>query len=133
LPLSVVLDTNFLTVPAQFGVDIFAETERTLETRVDFIVLRSVVGELEQKLETARGRAKSRFRIALTLLDRCRIEDDALADDQAVDDRLLEYTRAAGGVLATNDRELRSRAIAEGIPVLILRSKKHVELVGSIL
>ena len=133
MPLNVVLDTNFLTVPAQFGVDVFAETERALEARVDFIVLRSVVGELEQKLEEAQGRAKSKFKIALTLLDRCRIEDDVVVHGKTVDDQLLEYTKQVEGVLATNDRELRGRAMTEGVPVLFLRSRTHIEIMGSLL
>ncbi len=50
MPVIVVLDTNILTVPAQFSVDIFAESERVVERRIEFVVLKSVIQELEGKL-----------------------------------------------------------------------------------
>ncbi len=131
MPLTVVLDTNFLTIPAQFGVDIFAEAERVLEKRLEFVVLNSVVQELEENEDAARGATRTEFRIALSLVDRCRVVTHDFGEDLAVDDQLLRYTEQVGGVLATNDRELRDRATEMNIPVLILRARKHVELLGS--
>jgi rRNA-processing protein FCF1 len=133
LPLRVILDTNFLTVPAQFGVDVFSEAERVLERRVEFIVLESVVEEVRAKLERS-GKTESRmFRVALDLVERCKVvEIDQSMKNSLVDDQLLEYAVSVNGVLATNDRELRERAAKQGIPVLMLRGKKHLELKGSI-
>lgn len=132
LPLRVVLDTNFLTVPVKFGVDIFAEAERILEKRIEFVVLGSVVEELERRMEETQKGDRSQFRVALALLERCRVEEVGYDKSQPVDDQLLEYTRSMGGVLATNDRELRERAILLGLPIIILRAKKRLELVGSL-
>jgi len=50
-----------------------------------------------------------------------------------VDDQLLEYTISVKGVLATNDRELRARARNRRISVLIMRGKKKLELVGTVI
>ncbi len=133
LPLCVILDTNFLTVPAQFGVDVFSEAERVLERSLEFILLDSVLDEIKGKLEKA-GKTESRmFNIALDLAKRCKVvEIDQSMKESPVDDQLLEYAVSANGVLATNDRELRERAAERGVPVLILRGKKHLELKGSI-
>jgi rRNA-processing protein FCF1 len=133
LPISVILDTNFLTVPAQFGVDVFSEAERVLERGVEFILLESVIDEIRAKLDRS-GKTESRmFRVALDLVDRCKVvEIDQSMKDSLVDDQLLEYAASVSGVLATNDRELRERAVERGVPVLILRGKKHLELKGSI-
>jgi rRNA-processing protein FCF1 len=133
LPLCVILDTNFLTVPTQFGVDIFSEAERVLERRVEFIILESVVNEIRARLENA-GKTESRtFKVALDLTERCRIvEIDQSLEDSIVDDQLLWYTTSVNGVLATNDKELRNRALERGIPVLMLRGKKHLELKGTV-
>ena len=133
LPLHVILDTNFLTVPAQFGVDVFSEAERVLERSVEFIVLESVADEVRAKLERA-GKTESRlFKVALDLVERCKVvELDKSMKDSKVDDQLLEYAVSVGGVLATNDKELRDRASGQGIPVLMLRGKKHLELKGTI-
>jgi rRNA-processing protein FCF1 len=133
LPLSVILDTNFLTVPAQFGVDVFSEAERVLERSVEFIVLDSVVEEIKAKLEKSSKTESRMFKVALDLTQRCKIvEIDQSMKDSLVDDQLLEYTVSVKGVLATNDRELRERAAERSIPVLLLRGRKHLELKGSI-
>jgi rRNA-processing protein FCF1 len=133
LPLCVILDTNFLTVPAQFGVDVFSEAERVLERSIEFILLDSVIDEIKAKLERA-GKTESRmFKVALDLTERCKVvKIDQSMKDFLVDDQLLEYAVSVNGVLATNDRELRERAAERGVPVLILRGKKHLELKGSI-
>jgi len=129
----VILDTNFLTVPAQFGIDIFSETERVLDRGIEFIILESVVDEIKAKLERA-GKTESRmFKVAIDLVERCRVvELNQSMNDLSVDDQLLEYAVSVGGVLATNDRELRDRATERRIPILMLRGKKHLELKGTV-
>jgi rRNA-processing protein FCF1 len=133
LPLIVVLDTNILTVPAQFGVDIFSEAERVLERSIEFVVLDSVVTELDRKLNTTTGREKRWFKIALDLVERCRIIKSSEAQQSIpVDERILEYASSSEGVIATNDKELKERAISQGTPVLYLRGKKQLQLIGFI-
>ncbi len=131
----VILDTNFLAVPAQFGVDIFSETERVLERRVEFVLLESTVKEIEVKGGLGAGKTKAHvFKIAKDLIQRCKVVKvpESLAA-MPVDDQLLEYAISIKGVLATNDRELRMKARERGIPVLLLRGKKRVVLEGSVL
>lgn len=128
-----ILDTNFLTVPAQFGVDVFSEAERVLERSIEFIVLESVLSEIKAKFERTKKTESRKFKIALDLLEKCRVvELDPSLKDTTVDDQLLEYTVSVSGVLATNDRDLRNRASARGIPVLMLRGRKRLELKGTI-
>ncbi|MHA2003013.1 MAG: type II toxin-antitoxin system VapC family toxin [Candidatus Thorarchaeota archaeon] len=130
----VVVDTNFLTVPFQFNVDVLSESRMVLEQRVEFVILRSVLNEINKLAETARGSNKRAFRIALELAENCKIVDvqDPISE-MAVDDQLIEHTAQVGGVLATNDKELRARARDRGIPVLLLRGKKRLVLEGEVL
>ena len=133
MPKIVVLDTNILTVPAQFSVDIFAESERVLERRLEFVVLKSVIQELERKLEVAVRTEKFKFRVALDLVKRCTITGlDAVTSSKPVDDQVLEYAISVDGVVATNDKELRERAIKQGVPVLFMRGKKRLEIQGTV-
>jgi len=129
----VVVDTNFLTIPYQFNIDIFSESKMILEQRVDFVILSSVMDEINRLAETAKGNDRHAFRVALELAGNCRIEDvqDAISE-LSVDDQLIEHTAQAGGVLATNDRELRACARSRGIPVLLLRGKKRLVLEGEV-
>ena len=93
LQLLVILDTNFLTVPAQFGVDVFSEAERVLERNIEFIVLESVLSEIKAKFERAKKTESRKFKIALDLVERCRVvELDHSLKGTTVDDQLLEYT-----------------------------------------
>jgi rRNA-processing protein FCF1 len=134
VPLTVVIDTNFIAVPAQFGVDIFSEAERVLERKLEFEILSSSLDELDQKLKDTKNKTEVRhFRIAKELAKRCKTVEpleDTL--ELPVDDQILLYTELINGVLATNDRELRSHARAKGIPVLILRSMKYLVLEGHV-
>ena len=130
----VILDTNFLAVPAQFGVDIFSEIERVLERRVEFVLLESTVKEIELKGGLGAGKAEAKvFRIAKDFIQRCTvIKVPESLKAMPVDDQLLEYAISVKGALATNDRELRTRARERRVPVLLLRGKKRVALEGSV-
>ncbi|UCE09054.1 MAG: nucleotide-binding protein [Candidatus Thorarchaeota archaeon] len=133
--IQVVLDTNFLTVPSEFGVDIFQESERLLERRIEFVVLDSVLAELDVKASKAKGAIEGRkFRVAKDLAKRCKLIDTThFEEKKSVDERLLEYTESVGGVLATNDRDLKQKARSLGLPVLILRAKKKLSLEGAVI
>jgi rRNA-processing protein FCF1 len=134
MPLPVIMDTNFLTVPAQFGVDVFSEAERVLERSLEFVLLDSVVEEIKSSLERASRTEARKFKVALDLVERCTVVSIPEAAKSApVDDQLLDYAKSVEGVLATNDRELRERASSQGTPVLLLRGKKHLELEGSVI
>ena len=133
MPLIVVLDTNILTVPAQFGVDIFKEAREVLEKRLDFIVIEPVVWELEKKLNQASGTEKQKFNIALDLAKQCKIQKVPESERKtSVDRQILDFAKSVGGVIATNDRRLINQAISERIPILFMRSKKRLELRGTI-
>jgi uncharacterized protein len=133
LPVIVVLDTNILTVPAQFSVDIFAESERVVERRIEFVVLKSVIHELEKKLEDAVRTEKFKFRIALDFVERCTIIGlDEITSAKPVDDQVLEYALSVHGIVATNDKELREKSLDRGVPVLFMRGKKRLELQGTV-
>jgi len=132
VPLTVVIDTNFIAVPAQFGVDIFSESERVLERKLEFEILSTSLDELDQKLKDAKNKTEVRhFRVAKELVKRCKtVEPLEHTLELPVDDQILLYTELIDGVLATNDKELRSHARAKGIPVLILRGMKYLVLEG---
>ena len=133
LPVIVVLDTNILTVPAQFSVDIFAESERVVERRIEFVILKSVIQELKRKLEGAVRTEKFKFRIALDFVERCTIIGlDEITSGKPVDDQVLEYAFSVNGIVATNDKELREKSLERGVPVLFMRGKKRLELQGNV-
>jgi len=135
VPKEVIIDTNFLTVPSQFNVDIFSEAERLLDGRLQFVVLAGSLEEAKKKLQQAtKVKEKRKFRMARELATRCEIvEPDKRIASLPVDDQILEYATSVSGVIATNDRDLRQRAIRNNIPVIYLRGKKRLSLEGIVL
>ena len=116
----VILDTNGLMVPAEFGVDIFSELEA-----LDFdewIVPSGVVRELESIASRGRGKGKGAARVALSLLDRCRI----VVTEGNVDDSILKLAIESKAAVFTNDSELRKRLRDRGVKVVYLRQRSYL-------
>ncbi len=133
LPITIVLDTNFLTIPAEFGVDIFSEIERIIERRAHLVILEPVLSEIKHRLANPRGhRERQKFKMALDLVERCELVPMS-ESDSPVDDLLIQYCLANHAVLATCDKELKRKAKQAHIPVIFLRGKKRLTLDGSLI
>jgi rRNA-processing protein FCF1 len=130
---AVVVDTSFLLIPAEFGIDVFAESKRVLERSIDFIVLTSVLQEIGTGTKSGDSLRDRKFQMAGDLAKQCRtVTIDSSIAGIPVDDQLLEYTISIKGILATNDRRLRERARERGLPVLLMRGKKRLALEGGV-
>lgn len=120
--MKVLLDTNALMVPEQFGVDIFSEMLRL--GYAEHLVPGAVQRELEyltKKAET--GLDKLAAKVGLGLAKRCQIitsEDDA---DYALETLAIMENAA----VFTNDKELKKRLIRKGITVIYLRQGRYLE------
>ena len=89
----VVLDTNALMVPEQFGVDIFSELLRL--GYAEWLVPASVLGELRSLAKRAdKGKDKIAARVALGLAEGCNaVGEDNYNADQAIEELALEDWR----------------------------------------
>jgi len=127
-PLRVILDSNFLFLPAQFGIDIFEAIQDLLCRRVE-LVLPSPVYE-----ETIR--AASRYqgpeRLAAELAKRCVVIPVEKLPGESVDDLIVRLAREWRCPVATNDRALRKRLRAIGVPVIYLRGLGKLEVDGEV-
>ncbi len=124
---TVILDTNALMMPAQFNVDLF-EGLRELLGAYDALVPAEVVYEL-RGLSMGRGKDAAAARFGLTVATRCTVLSE-LAEDIPVDDKVIRTAEMFNAVVVTNDRELRSRLKQHRIPVVVLRSRCKLELIG---
>nr|WP_282570133.1 PIN domain-containing protein [Methanoculleus sp. 7T] len=121
----ILLDTNALLMPAQFGIDLYGEL---LGLFGDFepITLEEVVGELSG-LARGRGRDAAAARVGLAMARRSTVVPSG-STAEGVDNRVIEYARREGCVVVTNDRELRNALLREGIDVVSMRRRKTLEL-----
>ncbi|WP_366830435.1 PIN domain-containing protein [Methanoculleus sp.] len=120
------LDTNALLMPAQFGIDLYDEL---LALFGDFepVTLEEVVGELSG-LARGHGRDAAAARVGLAMARRSTVVPSGSTAER-VDDRVIEYARREGCVVVTNDRELRNALLAEGIDVVVMRRQRTLELI----
>jgi len=121
----VLLDTNALLMPAQFGVDLYDEL-LALFGGFEPITLEEVVGELSG-LARGRGRDAAAARVGLALVRRSTVVPSG-STAGSVDNRVIEYARREGCTVVTNDRELRNALLREGVDVVSMRRQKTLEL-----
>lgn len=120
---TVIIDTNALMVPEQFGVDIFTELQRLGYVR--WIVPAQVLGELRSLTTRAdKGKDKIAARVALGLSERCSIVgEDNFDADQAIEELAINE----GAAVFTNDKALKKRLFSKGITVIYLRQGRYLE------
>ncbi len=117
----VILDSNFLMVPFQFGIDIFQELKRILDVRYEVIVPKCVIEELE-RLSKKKAKAKAALQLAKGLqLIECSGND--------VDDFLYKIASKTV-IICTNDKNLKEKIRKKGSPVIYLRQKKYLDIDG---
>ena len=121
--MKVLLDTNGLMVPGEFGVDIFEELERLGYRR--FLVLRPVLRELEALARLADSRRdRIAARIGLLLAEGCEIVETS----GGADDALLDLALKTGAAVFTNDKELKKKLSTRGVTVIHLRQRRRLEI-----
>ena len=124
----VVLDTNFLLIPGQHGVDVLSELDRVLEVNYRLVTLKGVVEELKRIADSkeAGWRDRAAARIALKLLERVEVLD--YGEGMDVDEAITRYAVENRAIVCTVDGELRKKLNKLGIPVVYLRELSHLEV-----
>ncbi len=115
----IILDTNALMVPVQFGVDIFSELA-TLNFD-ECIVPSGVVHELEQ-IASGAGANRNAARVALSLLTRC----ETIDRKGNVDNAILKLAIEMDVAVFTNDSELKKRLRDCGVSIVYLRQRSYL-------
>lgn len=119
----IVLDTNFLMIPGQLGVDIFEEFAQ-LDFPYKLCVCRKTIDELNAIIEKDKNRDRTAAKIARELIKAKNIY--IIESGKPVDLALIELSKDDDVYVATQDRELKRRLKGKK---LVLRQKKYVRLV----
>ncbi|MBN1456062.1 MAG: DNA-binding protein [Methanomicrobia archaeon] len=138
-----IVDTNALLIPGEFGVDIFAELERLGYTAI--IVPRAVLNELEALRGRANMKGKerraaavgyallqdyvrdmksSRERCGCTIVLEAGVEEEGGSD---TDTTIILLAARCGAAVLTNDEVLRRRLTDAGIVTVYLRGRTRLE------
>ncbi|NOZ58028.1 MAG: twitching motility protein PilT [Euryarchaeota archaeon] len=124
----VLLDSNFLLLPFQYRIDIFAEIEALLNTRPRYAVPEQVLRELEQ-LSSRGGKLGKFARSAIALAEqRCSV----VSVDAENADEALEKLAERGTIICTNDKVLKEKVRKRGSAVIFLRERQKLAVAGYI-
>lgn len=119
-------------IPCKDSVDVFDELERLMEGKYELATLISVKEELVNISENLKGKDKIAAQVGLALLEKKNVRlIESVKTQGGVDNEILAVAGASKGdfIVCTNDRELRKRLKAGGIPVISLRGKSHLDYV----
>ncbi len=122
---TIILDTNFLTIPYKFKVDVFKEIHNLISEEHEITTLDGVVRELEHMSEE-RGEDASAARIGLELIEKNQVKI-ILTHERNVDDAIVELANDQT-LVATNDKELINRLKTKNVKVIYLRGKNRLVL-----
>ena len=117
--MKVLLDTNFLLLPHQFGVDIFEYLSLYEVATLDLCI-----NELK-KLSKGKNEDAKAARIALKLIKGKNVEI-IKSDEKKVDSAILNYASNERCAVATNDKELIKDLKRCGIKIIRLRQNKYL-------
>ena len=123
----IILDTNFLLIPLEFGVDIFSEFNRICDFNYKLFVFDKSILELENIIEKQSGKNKKAAQFALKLIklkDIKILKTEHSYVDEAILNNLSDET-----IIATQDMQLRTKLRKKGAAVIILRQKKYLRLI----
>lgn len=132
LTLYVVLDTNILLLTSEGRFNITREIERIVPQKHEIVYLSACLRELEYLAEKPKMSRKILF--AKKFLESLQIVEFDLPDDITIDEKIVQYAieNKSQCVIVTNDNELKKRLLEHSIAVIFIRSKSHLELVGTL-
>ncbi len=132
MTLKVILDSNFLFIPAKFQIDVFEDLAKLLNQRFEPVLLSSIYQELKTMAEKGAPSRRRQASLALKLAEKCKKIDVEKHLEETNDDVILRIATLWKSPVATNDRELRRKLRARAIPVIYLRSKYRVGWEGAL-
>jgi len=124
---TIILDTNFLMIPAQFKVDIFDEIKRIFTSGYEMRIMQGTTKELEYILKGNESKDRKAAKMALTLIRNYGLKPIPM-QGMDVDAAILALPNK-DLIVATQDAQLKRLLQEKGIPLLVLRKEKHLQLV----
>ncbi|MDP7141297.1 MAG: hypothetical protein QF362_00955 [Candidatus Woesearchaeota archaeon] len=125
--IQVILDTNFLMAVSQFRIDIFAEIQRICDFRYKLYIIDKTLDELKGLIEQNKGKDGRAAKLALSLIKQKHISIIKTDKDRIVDDLIMNIVNKEH-IVATQDKELKSRLKQKNIGIISIRQKRYLKL-----
>ena len=131
----ILIDTNFLLIPAAFNVDIFSEFNRLFPINTLFILDKST-SELKNIELKQKGKYRQQAKIGLQMLKKYRINIiktekhinayKSTSKILSVDDLIVDFAIKGNYIVATQDKEIKAKLKKHNKKSIILRQKKYL-------
>ncbi|MBU2561109.1 MAG: hypothetical protein KKD17_02345 [Nanoarchaeota archaeon] len=125
----IILDTNFLLIPAQFKVDIFSEIQKIMEEPYELCIVDKTLEELDKLKKSASGRDKQAAGLALQLIKAKEVRSLKTEKNLNTDKLILELAKPADFIVATQDMALKDVLKRKNVQLIVLRQKKYLKLI----
>ena len=126
---TIILDTNFLVDCLSWKVDFFRELERICPFTYKLAVVDKSVDELDMIIKTGKQPVKIGARLSKQLIQKGRIKVIPTSKKGYTDTLILNETDK-NTVVATQDQGLKRRLKSKGIPIIVIRQKKYLQLLS---
>ena len=121
----VILDSSALMMLFEFSIDLEKELTRILGN-YHIVVPQGIINELEFLIKNGSGKRQRIAKPALKLAKNYDVVKNN--EDEMGDDSILTLARKTGGMVLTNDKELKKKLKEIPVHVIFLRSKKKLDI-----
>ena len=126
---TIILDTNFLVDCLSWKVDFFRELERICPFTYQLKIVDKSVDELDMIIKTGKPAVKIGARLSKQLIQKGRIKVIPTSKQGYTDTLILNVTDK-NTVVATQDQGLKRRLRSKGIPIIVIRQKRYLQLLS---
>ena len=131
----ILLDTNFLLIPAAFNVDIFSEFNRLFPIN-DIFILDKSISELEKIELNQKGKYKQQAKMGLQMVKKYKISTiktekhtntyKSTSKILSVDELIVDFAIKNDYMVATQDKEIKAKLKKHNKESITLRQKKYL-------
>lgn len=124
----IILDTNFLMIPGELGIDIFSQIDDLMQEPYKLCVMKGTNEELKKLIAKSKNTKESlNAKLGYIMLKQKNLKTLTGSSDN-VDDSIVEYAKNHQVIVATQDKELAKRLKEENVKTIALRQKKYLTL-----
>ncbi|MHA1221005.1 MAG: type II toxin-antitoxin system VapC family toxin [Candidatus Heimdallarchaeota archaeon] len=129
--LQVLLDTNILIFIAEGKFNLHSEIERLIPQKHEIIILTACMEELKV-LATQKPKMARILNFVEKLLEKIKLVEYNPRNIRLTDDRIVRYSRdhSDNCIVVTNDIGLKRKLLKHNLPIIFVRGKYHLELIG---
>ena len=126
----VIVDTNFLFIPGELGLDIFSEINRIVNEPHEICVVDKTFEELEGIIAKSSSKESFNAKLGFIMAKQKSLKTLSSSKGLYADKAILEAARndPARTIVATQDAGLRKELKRLSVRIITLRQKKYLEL-----